>query len=303
MLALRIVLKALLLPPGGPLLLGVAGLVCWLRWPRLGFALCAISIGSLWLLATPFISDALARAAEGYPPLDPGHLTASQASAQAIVILGGGVRKNAPEAGGDAPSTRVVLRLIEGAKIARLTHLPVLLSAGARETAAMRRFMEQDLGVPVHWVEPASTTTHENAVFSARLLRKQGVDRIILVTSSPHMVRAAAEFAAAGFEVSAAPAEMWTQDERGVLAFVPSVRGLYRSHTALYEFAGRLFRQLADRGPPAASISTSRSSRHTSACRYTTGVLGRRLAERASRMTSRSVGRRTYTLNLSASSE
>ncbi len=241
-LALRVFLKSLLLPPGGSLLVGLAGVLCWVRRPRLGFALCAASIGSLWLLATPVISDALARAAEGYPPLDPDHLTASQANAQAIVVLGGGVRHNAPEAGGDAPSTHVDLRLVEGAKIARATHLPVLVSGSARETAAMRRFMEQDLQVPVRWVEPASTTTHENALFSARLLRKQGIERIILVTSSPHMVRAAAEFAAAGLEVSAAPAEMWTQDERGALALVPTVLGLYRSHMALYEFAGRLIR-------------------------------------------------------------
>jgi uncharacterized SAM-binding protein YcdF (DUF218 family) len=241
-LGLRILLKALILPPSGPLLLAVAGLVCWPRRPRLGFTLCALGIGSLWLLATPIISDALARSAEGYPPLDPAHLTASQASAQAIVILGGGVRRNAPEVGGDAPGTHADLRLIEGAKIARATHLPVLISGSGGEAAAMRRFLEDDLQVPVRWLESASATTHENAVYSARLLRKQGIDRIILVTSSPHMVRAAAEFAAAGLQVTAAPAEMWTRDERGALGFVPSVLALYRSHIALYEYAGRLVR-------------------------------------------------------------
>jgi uncharacterized SAM-binding protein YcdF (DUF218 family) len=238
----RILLKALALPPGGPLVLGLVGILVWWRRPRLGFALCATAIGILWLLATPIISDALARAAEDYPPLDPAHLTRAQARAQAIVILGGGVRRNAPEVGGDAPSAHVDLRLLEGAKIARATHLPVLISGSARETRAMRRFMEEDLQVPVSWVDGASDDTHENAVFSARLLRQQGIDRIILVTSSPHMVRAAAEFTATGLEVTAAPAEMWTHDERGVLAFVPSVLALDRSHMALYEWAGRIAR-------------------------------------------------------------
>jgi uncharacterized SAM-binding protein YcdF (DUF218 family) len=239
-LAFRALLKAIFLPPACLLLLGAAGLLFWSRRRRLGFVLCAASIGSLWLLATPIVSDALARAAEGYPALDPANLTAAQARAQAIVILGGGVRRSAPEVGGDAPSTHADLRLIEGAKIARATHLPILVSGSARETAAMRRFAEEDLQVPVRWVEGASADTHENAVFSARLLRQQGVDRIILVTSSAHMVRAVAEFTAAGLEVTAAPAEMLTRDERGALAFVPSVLALYRSHMALYEWAARI---------------------------------------------------------------
>ncbi len=243
-LELRIFLKALLLPPGSSLLIGVAGLLIWTRRPRLGIALCAVSILSLWLLATPIVSDALTRATEGYPALDPTRLTEAQARAQAIVILGGGVRRSAPEVGGDAPSTYADLRLIEGAKIARATQLPILVSGSAREAAAMRRFVEENLQIPVRWIETASINTHDNALNSARLLRREGIDRIILVTSSTHMVRAVAEFTAAGFEVTAAPAEMWTHDERGAVAFVPTVLALYRSHVALYEWAGRAARWL-----------------------------------------------------------
>jgi uncharacterized SAM-binding protein YcdF (DUF218 family) len=243
-LELRILLKGLVLPPAGPLILGVAGLLIRFRRPRLGLALCAVAIGSLWLLATPIIADALARASEGYPALDPTHLTEQQARAEAIVILGGGYRRNAPEAGGDAPKAITDLRLIEGAKIARATQLPILVSGSSREANAMRRFVEENLQVPVRWVESASGDTHENAVFSARMLGKQGIKRIILVTSSAHMVRAVEEFTAAGLDVTAAPAEMWTWDERGVMAFVPSLLALDRSRTALYEWGGRMVRAL-----------------------------------------------------------
>jgi uncharacterized SAM-binding protein YcdF (DUF218 family) len=238
----HVLLRTLVLPPSSTLLLALAGLLFWPRRPRLGAALCAAGILSLWLLAAPVVADALARAAEGYPPLDPSHLTAAQARAQAIVILGGGVRLDAPEAGGDAPGVHTSLRLIEGAKIARATHLPVLVSGNDREAFAMRRFLEEDMQVPVRWTEAASHDTHENAVFSARLLRQQGIEQIILVTSSAHLTRAAAEFRAAGLEVEAAPAEMWTWDERGALALVPSVLALERSRTALYEWAGRMVR-------------------------------------------------------------
>ncbi len=236
---LRVVLRELLLPPGGLLLIGIAGLLVWRRRAHLGIALCTVGFGSLWLLSTPLVADSLARAAEDYPPLDPAHLTPTQAEARAIVILGGGFRHDAPEVGADAPSIGSDLRLIEGAKVARATHLPVLVTGSAHEAAAMRRFMEEDLQVPVRWLEGASRTTRENAEFSARMLRPLGIDRIILVTSSPHMARAVGDFVAAGFQVTAAPAEMATRDALGVLGFVPTAQALSRSRTALYEWAGR----------------------------------------------------------------
>lgn len=236
--------KALILPPAGPLIVGVAGLLLCLRRPRLGIALCAVAIGGLWLFATPIVADKLARATEAYPALDPTHLTQMQARAQAIVILGGGVRRGAPEVGGDAPSLTGDLRLIEGAKVARATHLPILVSGSALEANAMRDFLAADLGTPARWIETASTDTHDNAVFSAKLLAAQDINRIILVTSSAHMARAADEFAAAGLEVTAAPAEMWTWDERGPLRFVPSMAALDRSRTAIYELSGRMVRAL-----------------------------------------------------------
>ena len=202
---MRILVKAIALPPSGLLRVGVVGLLCWRRRPRLGLALCAASIGGLWLLATPVFSDVLARAGEGYPALDPKHLTAAQARAQAIVILGQCPRgrRHAPLRGGELAARRA-------------------LGRGS--------------------LEAASSDTHENAVFSARLLRQEGIERIILVTSSAHLKRAAAEFTAAGLEVTAAPAEMWTRDEPGALAFVPSLQALDRSRMAIYEWAGRIVR-------------------------------------------------------------
>ena len=239
---IHILLRTLILPPASPLLVGLAGLVLWRRRPRLGVALCTLCILTLWALSTPILADALARAAENYPALDPGHLTLSQARAQAIVILGGGVRRNAPEVGADAPSAGTAFRLIEGAKVARATHLPILISGSADEAAAMRRFMEEDLQLPVRWVESKSRNTHENAVFSATILGKEGIRRIILVTSSPHMTRAAAEFVAAGLDVTAAPAEMVGRNRLGALSFVPNVMALGLSYSALYELVGRLVR-------------------------------------------------------------
>ncbi len=228
------------MPPASSLLIGIVGLVLWRRRRRLAFACCAVSILSLWLLSTPFVADAIGRSAEDYPALDPNHLTAAQAESRAIVILGGGFRHDAPEVGADTPSITGDLRLIEGARVARATHLPVLISGAPPEAASMRRFMEEDLQIPVRWVEGGSWNTRQNAELSARILLPLGIDRIILVTSSPHMTRAAGDFAAAGFKVTAAPANMVTRDDPGLFWFLPTVHALARSEEAIYEWAGRL---------------------------------------------------------------
>lgn len=238
---LRVFLRELMLPPGGLLLIGIVGVFLMRRHRRIGTLLCAVSLGSLWLLATPWVSDTLGRAAEGYPAIPPSRLAAAEGGAGAIVVLGGGFRREAPELGGvDAPSTAADLRLIEAARAARATHLPVLVTGSHREAVAMARFMSDTLEVPVRWVEDQSRTTRENAEFSARILKPLGIDRVMLVTSGTHMIRAVGDFRRAGLGVIPVPAGMTTRDQPGVLAFIPSAEALARSQTALYEWAGRL---------------------------------------------------------------
>jgi uncharacterized SAM-binding protein YcdF (DUF218 family) len=58
--------------------------------------------------------------------------------------------------------------------------------------------------VPVRWVEPMSRTTHENAVRTAAMLKREGIDRIVLVTHVFDTRRAIAEFEAQGLSVVAA---------------------------------------------------------------------------------------------------
>src|SRR4249920_886495 len=92
----RTALAALVLPAIGPLLLAIAGAALLGRRPRLGRALLWSGLGLLVALSTSLVSQGLVQLVEDSSPV-----TLAQArSAQAIVILGGGVRRHAPEFGG-----------------------------------------------------------------------------------------------------------------------------------------------------------------------------------------------------------
>jgi uncharacterized SAM-binding protein YcdF (DUF218 family) len=230
-------LKNLVLPPTGPLLLAALGLVLLLLRRRLGgTVVCATGLVLLWVLATPLAADSLVRWAERYPALDPAQV----GDAQAIVILAGGVRVNAPEYGTSAPGATSLERLVYGARLARLTHLPVLISGSHFEAASMNDFLQQDLGVTARWLENHSRDTHQNAQFSAVILAREGVHKVVLVTSAAHMARAVVEFNQAGIDTVAAPAAIWTQRETGLLACIPNADALVRSQRALYEALGRI---------------------------------------------------------------
>ena len=126
-LLLRELLRRLVLPPGGPMLLMLAGFLIVRRRRRVGGGLLAIGFLSLWLLATPWVAERLLLALQTEPVLD---LT-QPSGAQAVVILGGGVRLLAAEYGGDAPSDDSLRRIAFGAYVAKRTGTPILVSGGA----------------------------------------------------------------------------------------------------------------------------------------------------------------------------
>ena len=241
-------LKALVLPPLAPLLLAFAGLALMPRHPRRGRALAAAGVALLFVLSMPVVAMLLIRFVDDSPPLDFAQATA----AQAIVILGGGTRRDAPEYGGDTLARLTLERVRYGARVARRTGLPVLVSGGkagpahASEAAVMKEALESEYGVTVRWAEDRSRTTHENAVMSAALLRAAGVSRVVLVAHGFDMPRATAEFAAAGIATLPAPTGLAGRArDVALLDFVPSVVGLQGSYYALYELYANAVRRIA----------------------------------------------------------
>jgi uncharacterized SAM-binding protein YcdF (DUF218 family) len=237
----KTLLRVLILPPAGPLLLAIIGALLLRRRPRLGRVLLVAGLGSLWLLSLPVVADALTRMAQRYPALDLSQAT----QAQAIVILGGGgQRAFAPEYGGPAADPVLLERLAYGAYVAQHSGLPVLVTGNGGEARAMRATLVRNFAVEPRWVEDRAYDTFDNASNSAQMLHADGVQRIVLVTSADHLWRAAQEFSAAGLQVTPAPAGVWAPRDPALLRYLPDAQALVRSYSASYELVGEPVRKL-----------------------------------------------------------
>ena len=235
--------SALLLPPLAPLLLIALGLLLVRRRRRTGLALAWVGLALALALATPASVGWLLQGLETAPPVGADAMR----QAQAIVILGAGKRRHAPEYGGETVNRLALERLRYGARLARATGLPVLVSGGAPtgdrpEAELMRAVLEEDFGVPVRWVENASLDTRQNAQLSAVALRAAGVRRVLLVTHAVHMPRAQAVFEDAGVQVIPAPTAWLGGPDAGdtLLGALPGASSAYAGWYAAHEWLGLL---------------------------------------------------------------
>jgi len=241
----RAILKTLVLPPAGQLLVALAGLLLIGRRPRLGRALALLGVLGSLALSLPIVALVLHRGIDDSPVFDPAAAT----QAHALVIIGSGVRHYAPEYGGQTLGARTLERVRYGARLARQTGLPILVSGGslrgsAAEAPLMRDCLVTEFGVPVQWIEARSRNTRENARDSAALLRPAGVRTIVLVAHSLDMPRARAEFEAAGLTVIPAPLGLPAPPPASGFDFLPGIGALTESYIALYESAGEIVRRL-----------------------------------------------------------
>lgn len=240
LLPLKTIFKHLILPPASLLILGLLGLVLLRGRPRLARVCLIVSLGSLWLLSTPVISDILTRWVERFPAADLSKIE----NAQAVVILGGGgQRAFAPEYAGAAVEPYLLERVMYGAFAAKRTGLPVLVTGFEIEAQAMHDTLLRNFDIEARWIDSAARDTFENARNSARLLQAAGVHRIILVTRATHMARAVHEFTAAGLEVMPAPVGVIAPRSLKIYDFFPDPETLLRSHIAIYEILGEPVRR------------------------------------------------------------
>ena len=253
--ALKPLVSVLLLPPGSPLLLAAIGAVLWHRKNRLAAGLMAMAFLLMWLLSC----SATARWMEAQW-LAPPHALLQDRIEQlgrpgepttAIVVLGAGRNRLAPEYGRANLTAIGLERLSYGLWLARRTGLPLGYAGGIgwaddggpSEAEAAQR-TSQELGTsPLRWLETRSRDTRENAEGMVPMLQASGVRRIVLVTHSWHMPRAARWFASvagpAGIELLPAPMGITPPEDRPWLDWVPRGEALLHSQRVLHEVLGQ----------------------------------------------------------------
>lgn len=167
-------------------------------------------------------------------------------SADAIVVLGGGVRPPATikatpnlEAGAD--------RVWYGARLFEAGKAPLVLLSGGSDPAfstmseaqAMRELMVA-FGVNPGAIvlEGQSRNTTQNARLSAQMLRERGAHRILLVTSALHMARALARFKHEGLIVVPAATDYEVRQGPAWADWLPDTLALDGSARAMKEWVG-----------------------------------------------------------------
>jgi uncharacterized SAM-binding protein YcdF (DUF218 family) len=238
--SLQPILELLVLPPANLFLLFLVGLFIARRRRRLGIAIQCAAIVLLYALSTPLIAGSLLRTIEPAAPLALASVPATGAGA--IVVLSAEMEWTAGY-GGATVGPFTLERVRYGARLARATSLPVLVTGGILKQDAppiaelMRDTLSDDFGVATRWIENRSQTTEENARFSAALLQRDAIDTILLVTHGFHMERATLAFSRAGLKVIPAPT-MLTAVRLEPDALVPTGKALQQSRLAAHEWVG-----------------------------------------------------------------
>ena len=240
----------MLLPPGIFILLGLVSLIFWKKgWARL---LLAFSLVCLWLLSTEPVRDVLTSPLEfQYAALNIETLAQQNA---VIVLLGGGVQKNAPDYhGSDELGQSSMMRTIYAAKISEVSKLPIYATGGSplsenteAEGDVMKRWLIwfgiEDANIHS---ENQANTTWKNAIFTKKLLGEKHINTVILVTSAWHMPRAVWCFEAQGLHVIPAPTDYLTEQvDYDLRSYLPRWNVLDDSSHALQEYLGFLWYKL-----------------------------------------------------------
>ena len=267
--------SAMVLPPLAPLLLIAGGLLLLRRRPALGRAVAWAGLLVALLMSVPATTHYLIAPLEDVPLLgDP-----NGSGAQAIVVLSGGSNDYMPEYAGPGPNRLTLERLRYAVHLVHRTGLPLLVSGGSPEAEMMAMSLAEDFGVGVRWGENQSLDTAENARFSVKMLKADGIERVLLVTHAAHMKRAMNEFLLQGIEVTPAPTAFFSRDDMGVELFdyVPGMSAYFASWYAIHEWVGLLVQRfwsgsgtagmVARGGPAGVSAAMARSGVARGICR------------------------------------
>jgi len=240
-------LGVLVIPPGIFLVLLFFSIFLLIKgWKRWALLFLFLTTFSLYLMSTEFGKNLILFPLEDhYPYPDPKRI-----SCEAIVVLGGGKIPHSPAEGFEASvDPKVAKRLYEAFKLWKRFKKLIVVSGGSvfrdteSEAAAMKRFLTT-IGVPSGDIleEDRSRNTLENAIFTAELLEKKGINEICLVTSAFHMPRSVRIFEFVGFKVVPVPCDYRIyRTPYSWYSFMPMPSYLRDSLCGIREYVGLLY--------------------------------------------------------------
>ncbi|MFH0974428.1 MAG: YdcF family protein [Spirochaetota bacterium] len=168
----------------------------------------------------------------------------------AMILLGGGTVDGVPDISGKSiPSTDMVVRLVDAARLYKKYKYPIVVSGGTiqgrdKETVIVERFLA-DLGVKRKDIilEDSSRDTVENALNVKEIFRKNGFKKGLIITSAYHLRRAEFIFRKTGIEVY--PHSSGILSDRNIklslFDFLPNTNELDKTAVTLKETFGLLF--------------------------------------------------------------
>lgn len=196
------ILTAIVLPPFNIAVIWLFSLIFYrLQYKKTASVLTLLGIGMLYFFSTPYVATKLSDSL-----VTNDNLTLEDyKKAQAIVVLGGGIRDSQELSGNIAVGTYALERMRYAAFLQKETGLPMLITGSSPNGTSEAKYMAQEFqtffNTPTQWLENNAKTTKENAEFSRKILANEGINHIILVTNQWHMKRAKMLFEKQGFEV------------------------------------------------------------------------------------------------------
>lgn len=244
MFELTKIITAMIMPPFNVLMLWLFALLCFgFKCKKLGYLSTFFGIAILYIFSIPYTSKTLNDSL-----ITEDKLTLQDyRSAQAIVLLGGGIRDSKELFGKLTTNQIAVERVRYAAFLQKETQLPLLITGSAANGTSEAKIMADELAmfyqIPTKWLEEKAKTTKENALFSREMLEKEGIKRIVLVTNQWHMQRAKMLFEKQGFEVLPASVGSGATPETygiNLMYFIPQVGAMHSNTQALKEWIGYL---------------------------------------------------------------
>jgi uncharacterized SAM-binding protein YcdF (DUF218 family) len=239
-------------PLGATCLLLIIALGLWLINSKLTPAFIIAALIIVFLSGNTWVSNWIAQSLEWqYIP------KTELPTADAIVVLGGGIRSQAyPRP--DVDFSEAGDRVWYGASLYRAGKAPKIIVSGGRiiwkgggkpESEDLTKLLVR-MGVPAGDIIPEadSMNTRDNAVFVQKILKANNFKTILLVTSAMHMPRSMAIFKHLGIKAIAAPTDFRVsqleldepnlQTESVILSLMPDDENLAVTTSAIREYIG-----------------------------------------------------------------